>query len=195
MTGIIILAAGESSRLGRPKQLVPWNGKSLLRHAVETAIASGLGPVAVVLGAVDQPCRECLKGLEITITHNPDWSDGMGGSIASGMRALAPLPLEGVIVMLCDQPLVTHHLLRALAEKSAGHPIVTAHYQGHPGPPAWFSNTYFGRLGSLEGKSGAKALIRGEPHRLQISAPEAAFDIDLPEDLAVLGSADQLANR
>jgi molybdenum cofactor cytidylyltransferase len=186
MTGIILLAAGESSRLGQPKQLVDWHGKPLLRHAAETALAAELGPVVVVLGAVDLPCRECLAGLDLTFAFNPAWQNGMGSSISTGMRGLDASAVDGVLIMLCDQPFVTPQLLRSLAGKSTGRPIVTAHYQGHPGPPAWFSPAYFTRLAALEGRSGAKSLILSEPHRAQITAPEAGIDIDLPEDLASL---------
>lgn len=186
MTGIILLAAGGSSRLGQPKQLVVWQGKPLLRHAAETALLSEFGPVVVVLGAIDIPCRNCLEGLDLTIVRNPDWQEGMGGSIATGVRALSLRDLEGVIVMLCDQPFVSHELLRSLVAESAGHPIVNTFYQGQPGPPVWFSNAYFDRLAALKGKGGAKPLINAEPDRAQIVAEEAGIDIDSPEDLTAL---------
>lgn len=109
----------------------------------------------------------------------------MGSSIATGMRAFERNP-DGVIIMLCDQPLVTHHLLRKLAAESKDHPVVASHYHGQPGTPAWFSPAYFDRLASLEGKHGAKSLILAEPHRALVAAPEAGIDIDLPEDLVSL---------
>lgn len=186
MTGIILLAAGESSRFGRPKQLVGWKGNPLLRHAVETAIGSGIGPVLVVLGAVDQPCRDCLSDLDLTIIHNPDWRQGMGSSIAAGMNAARDWPLDGVIIMLCDQPLVTPQLLQELVSKSAGHPIVHAFFKGQAGPPVWFSQEYFDHLGTLSGNAGAKALILSEPNRVQIDFPDAEWDVDTLGDLAAL---------
>lgn len=188
MTGVILLAAGESARLGQSKQLVGWKGKPLLRHAAETAIISGIGPVIVVLGAVDQPCRDCLSDLELTIVHNPDWKQGMGSSIAVGMNASRERPLDGVIIMLCDQPLVTPHLLQELVSKSERHPIVHASFKGQVGPPVWFSREYFDRLGALSGNAGAKALILNEPNRLQIDFPDGEWDVDTLEDLAALNA-------
>ena len=186
MTGIILLAAGESARLGQPKQLVGWQGKPLLRHAAETAISSGIGPVIVVLGAVDQTCRDCLSGLDLSIVHNPDWKQGMGSSIAAGMNAARDWPLDGVMIMLCDQPLVTPQLLQKLVSKSAGHPIVHTSFKGQAGPPVWFSREYFDRLGTLSGSAGAKPLILNEPNRVPIDFPDAEWDVDTLEDLAAL---------
>ena len=186
MTAVILLAAGESARLGQPKQLVEWKGKPLLRHAAETAVGSGIGPVIVVLGAVDQPCRDCLSDLDLTIIHHPDWKQGMGGSIAAGMNAARELPVDGVVIMLCDQPLVTSKLLQELVSESGGHPIVHASFKGQAGPPVWFSREYFDRLGALSGNAGAKALILKEPNRMQIDFPDAEWDVDTPGDLSAL---------
>jgi len=186
MTGVILLAAGESARLGQPKQLVEWKGKPLLRHAAETAINSGIGPLMVVLGAVDQPCRDCLSDLDLTVIHNPEWKQGMGSSIAAGMNAARDLPVDGVVIMLCDQPLVTSELLRELVSASGGHPIVHASFKGQAGPPVWFSREYFGRLGALSGNAGAKAVILNEPNRIPIDFPDAEWDVDTLGDLAAL---------
>jgi CTP:molybdopterin cytidylyltransferase MocA len=103
-TAIILLAAGASTRLGRPKQLVLWNGEPLLRHSTIVALSARLGPVIVVLGAVERECRKSLAGLSVEIVVNTSWTEGMGGSIATGMIPVqnSVTPLQSVIIMLCD---------------------------------------------------------------------------------------------
>lgn len=188
MTGIIVLAAGESKRFGGAKQLAEWNGEPLLRRAAETAIRSKLGPVNVVLGAVDEPCREILQGLDVSIVHNPRWKEGMGGSIVAGLKPWVGKPLDGIIIMLADQPGVTPQFLRALEATASNplvqeRPIVASHYAGQLGVPAWFSPKRFSKLLMLEGEKGAKSLIRSEPQVHWLNAPAAAHDIDTPTDL------------
>lgn len=183
MTGIIVLAAGESKRFGTPKQLAVLHGKPLLRRAVEAALEARLGPVTVVLGATDQPCRALLAGLEVTIVHNPGWRSGMGSSIASGMRSFDGLELDGVVISLADQAGVTAEHLRWLEAASAGKPIVASRYGGQLGAPAWFSAEKFEELLKLDGEKGAKLLIAREPAAHGVEMPAAAFDVDTPEDL------------
>lgn len=187
-TGIILLAAGESRRLGRPKQLLVWQGMPLVRRMAVTALEAELGPVVVVLGAVDAPCREALAGLPVLVAVNPDWSSGMGGSIARGVAALAGQDLSAVIILLCDQPFVSASLLLRLIDqaRSGEIGIVASRYDHQLGPPVWFAADRFDRLLALEGGGGAKSLIRAEPAPGWVDAPEAAFDIDTPEDAAVL---------
>ena len=185
MTGIILLAAGESKRLGRPKQLVTLDGKPLLRRMAEVALqVAPESPFVAVLGAVDEPCRLALEGLEVSIVNNPDWQSGMGGSIAVGLASLPQGELTGVIVMLCDQPRVTSEHLQSVLSASSGKNIVATRCDGHLGPPAWFSSEMFPDLLLLSGtQQGAKALIEKEPSIAWIDFPEAAFDIDSPADL------------
>lgn len=187
-TGIILLAAGESRRLGRPKQLLAWDGMPLVRRMALTALEAELGPVVVVLGAVDAPCREALAGLPVLVTVNPDWHSGMGGSIAKGVAALAGQDLSSVVILLCDQPFVSSSLLLRLVERasSGGFGIVASRYDHQLGPPAWFASDRFDQLLALDGGGGAKSLIRAELEPGWIDAPEAAFDIDTPEDAAAL---------
>jgi molybdenum cofactor cytidylyltransferase len=183
-TGIILLAAGESKRFGQSKQLLRFRGRTLLRHAAETALTASLGPVITVLGAEEHRCREELSGLPITIVVNPLFREGMGTSIAIGARPLTDE--DAVIIMLCDQPDVTAATLQRLHNKheQTGANIVAAHYQGTSGPPALFAHAYFVRLRELSGPLGAKALVAHEPHLVSIDCPEAALDLDTPADLA-----------
>lgn len=184
MTGIVLLAAGESARFGSPKQLADFRGQPLLRHAAQTALDADLGPVNVVLGAVEQPCRDALAGMEVKIIHHPGWKEGMAGSLAAGIRPWAGTQLDGLIVMLADQPAVTAPHLRALAAAGPDYVIAASRYGGRLGVPAWFSPGKFPDLLMLTGAKGAQSLIAREARVLGIEAPGAAFDIDTPADLA-----------
>ncbi len=186
MTGIIVLAAGSSSRLGQPKQLVTWHGVPLIRHAATTALTADLGPVTIVLGAVTKPCREALLGLELTIAENPAWADGMGGSISAGIRSLSAHKLENVIVTLCDLPLVTPAVFSRLVSlrKTERTEIVACHNGTAFSPPILFSENRFENLRSLSGRDGAKNILKNETSITRLDCPEAAMDIDTPGDLS-----------
>ncbi|RFP64687.1 hypothetical protein D0N36_13065 [Hymenobacter lapidiphilus] len=119
MPAILLLAAGASSRLGRPKQLLMYQGRTLLRRAAETAVAAATGaPVVVVTGALHEALLPELAGLPLVVQHCPNWPAGMGASIQCGLHALESLGVSftDVVVMLCDQPHVTPALLEQLAE-------------------------------------------------------------------------------
>jgi molybdenum cofactor cytidylyltransferase len=186
-TGVIIAAAGASRRLRRPKQLLPFHGTTLLRHAAETALEAAPGPVVVVLGAVVQRCREALAGLDVRIVINAAWPEGMGPSIASGMAALIHDDLENVIVMLCDQPAVTAETLTDLAgyQRTTRAEIVASAYAGILGAPALFNSSCFPRLLTLQGPRGARGLFTGSGV-LSVPFPGGALDIDEPADAALL---------
>jgi molybdenum cofactor cytidylyltransferase len=186
----LLLAAGGSSRLGQPKQLLPFGNGTLLRHAAETALAAGLGPVIVVLGAVEEKCRDALAKLPMTILSNPAWAEGMGSSIAMGMRAIDDSLHRAVIVMLCDQPAITPAMLCALEEhqRSTGASIVASESAGILGPPACFCADHFPGLRHLQGHQGAKSLLQNQPALSSLACPEAALDIDTENDLAFLSA-------
>lgn len=190
--GIVILAAGDSTRLGTPKQLLPYEGKSLLRRAAETALASDCRPIMVVLGASAAQCLAELSGLPVSSVVNADWAEGMGSSLRLGLATLAaesPIPLEAVIVMLCDQPLLKAEILDALVEAYAttSSPIVAAQYGEVVGVPALFHRSLFPELLSLSGAQGAKQILRRYPDRTHtIAFSGGAIDIDTAADYARL---------
>ena len=193
----IILAAGGSSRMGLPKQLLQFGGVSLLRRACQVALQSGLSPAFVVLGPdADRFARE-LDGLSVATVINANWREGIGSSIRTGIRAVrigAP-NAEAIVIMLCDQPMVRPELIAQLADRyrATGSPIVASRYQDTLGVPALFARSYFAELESLRGGSGAKGVIASAGAAVQaVPFPAGVFDIDTEHDLrfaeSLLGS-------
>lgn len=183
----LLLAAGGSSRLGRPKQLVEFEGKTLIRRAAEALFEAGCSPVCVILGAeIDRSLQE-LEGLDLVVVINHSWNVGMGSSISLGVKSLikSEIPPEAVLISLCDQPLVTAEKLRTLLDTycvtNAG--VVAAEYNGVAGVPAMFSARSFLDLTALEGEKGAREIIRNAPDAVTIPLPEAAIDVDGQKDL------------
>jgi molybdenum cofactor cytidylyltransferase len=188
-SALILLAAGNSARMGSAKQLLDFRGKPMLRHAVESAQASGCNPVIVVLGANEAEIRPALAGLDVEIVVNERWAEGMGTSIQTGLRALENRDIGGAILALSDQPFVTADFLRGLIERyrESGRSIVAAQYAGTAGVPAFFAREAFPLLMALKPDQGCKGVILSHPgDALLVDCPEAAMDIDTPEDYAML---------
>lgn len=189
---LLLLAAGGSTRMGRPKQLLEYGGQALLRHSVEQALGSRCRPVVVVLGADADACRAAIDDLPVQIAVNHDWAQGMGSSIRVGMSALAAgeSAPEAVLIALCDQPLISSVFLDALVQLHIEQhaPMVAASYDNRPGVPALFARALFPRLAVLDGQAGAKALLQAANSGdiLTIPAPQAAVDVDTPDDYARL---------
>jgi molybdenum cofactor cytidylyltransferase len=183
----LLLAAGGSSRLGRPKQLVEFEGKTLIRRAAEALIEAGCSPVYVVLGAEIEGSRQDLEGLKVAIVINESWASGMGSSIAVGVKSLmeSETPAEAVLISLCDQPLVTADKLRGFLDtfRKTRADVVSAGYNDVAGVPALFSSRSFPDLAALEGEKGAREIIRNSPDAITIPLPEAAIDVDCDKDL------------
>lgn len=156
---LLLLAAGASSRMGTPKQLLPYHGRTLLRHAAETAAATGCAPLILVTGAEHEALLPEVAGLPFQAVHNPRWAAGMGTSIRVGLAAVeAAGTARGALIMLADQPLVTVAFLQQLivAHRQATHPIVAAGYpDGMAGVPAVFAAEVFPALRTLAGSAGA----------------------------------------
>jgi molybdenum cofactor cytidylyltransferase len=173
--------------MGAPKQLLDFHGKPLLRHAAECALAAGCDPVIVVLGAAEEQIRPALAGLPVEIATNERWLEGMGASIQAGLRALGDREVSGTILALSDQPFVTPAFLGELVVKhrETGKRIVAASYSGTAGVPVFFARDAFPLLMALKPDQGCKGVILGHPaDALLVDCPEAAVDIDTPEDYA-----------
>ncbi|HEY2848047.1 MAG TPA: nucleotidyltransferase family protein [Pyrinomonadaceae bacterium] len=186
---IIILAAGSSSRLGRPKQLLEYRGQTLIRRVVESAANAKLGPIVVVtspelVGSI----REQVTNETVNIVSNSEWKTGMSSSIRVGLsNALQETPdLAAVILALCDQPRITSETFLNLVKsfRLGGKPIVASEYSGTLGVPALFDRSIFDELLALKGERGAKSLIMGHAPKVErVTVPEAAFDVNLVSDL------------
>jgi molybdenum cofactor cytidylyltransferase len=174
--GALILAAGGSTRLGQPKQLVRLHGEALLERAIRIARSADCEPIVIVLGASEDLIRsECaLRG--VSIVSNPDWHEGVGRSLSLGVRALQDV--DGLLVLTCDMPSVTAEHLRALA--LSGH-VTGSAYAGRKGVPAYFPASAFSKLAEMTGDAGAKELLRSAD---AVDLPGGELDIDTPEDLA-----------
>ncbi|MGI4791679.1 MAG: nucleotidyltransferase family protein [Janthinobacterium lividum] len=189
--GLILLAAGASRRLGTPKQLLTGSdGQSLIRHATQTALTSSCHSVVAVIGSSADSIEAELIGLPLTIVMNPDWQTGMASSLKSGLAALTDdSTFDAIIVMLCDQPMVTTELLNSLitAYRDTGHQIAACEYGETVGVPALFGQSLFDSLASLTGDEGARRVIRDYAGSVtRIPFPEGRFDIDTPQDAARL---------
>lgn len=186
--GAILLAAGSSERLGQPKQLLPWRGQTLLRHAAEVILASGVSPVIVVLGSRAGEMVPELDGLNVHTVVNSDWQQGMGSSLQTGLHALSALAkLNAVLILLCDQPLVTPDNLKSLIARNNEERRLAAaseYSDGVLGPPCLFTKELFPRLATLSGAQGARALLgKLAPDQLSIVPfPDGLTDVDTRED-------------
>lgn len=182
--GIIILAAGASSRMGTPKQLLLHHGRSFLSYIVEAAIASMCHPIVVVLGANAEQIKSEVS-FRVQVVENTRWTEGMSSSIAVGMQALVNQNIEGVVITLCDQPFVSAQIIDQLiaAYRFTGKSIVASEYAGTLGVPAFFSHAFFPELMTLGATEGAKHLIRRHSDQVfSVPFPEGAIDIDTPTD-------------
>jgi CTP:molybdopterin cytidylyltransferase MocA len=192
--GVVILAAGPSTRMGSPKQLLMVDGKPLLVRAVEAALASPAWPVVVVLGANAEQIRPVLAPFPVLLTDNPAWAEGMAASIRAGITTLREFSrhLDAAVIALCDQPAFSAATIAQLvaAQRSTGRSIVAARYAGRVGAPALFLREHFSALAGLTGEEGARSLLNDAPERVAaVDLPELAVDLDTPGDYAAAAKA------
>ncbi|HEY4611995.1 MAG TPA: nucleotidyltransferase family protein [Bacteroidota bacterium] len=183
---VVILAAGASSRFGSPKQLLPYNGKPLVRHIAEIVLHSKARSASIVLGAEQANIQAALAGLSLSLVTNSDWREGIGSSVRAGIASL-PETVDAAIFVLCDQPLVTSDLIDAIIDSHAttGKPIVATEYSRTRGVPALFARKLFSELLLLRGDRGAKSVIAHHANEVaSIPFPGGSVDIDTPEDLS-----------
>jgi molybdenum cofactor cytidylyltransferase len=188
----IILAAGASRRLGRPKQLLEFRSETLLERALRLTREAGAAPVLAVLGAQFAPICATISFSDAIPVLNEQWEQGISTSIHAGLHELdvrAP-QATGVLVMACDQPRLTARHLRVLIKSFASQtePVIAASsYAGIHGIPAVFPRSLFPELNALQGDKGARSLIDRELCPVVVHAFEGGeIDIDFPDDLVHL---------
>lgn len=189
---MLILAAGSSSRLGRPKQLEKVQGISLIRKAAQTCLDAGFKDVNVVLGYEHEKMAEELSGLPVEILINQNWRQGVGNSLSFGLRSArlkGSASASGVLIYLADQPFISSDHLKTLWKEftSSGKKIVCSGYSETFGPPLIADRSFFPELEQLNGDAGAKNIVKKFLNTTKIiSFNPAAIDIDNDNDARLL---------
>jgi molybdenum cofactor cytidylyltransferase len=207
----IILAAGASTRLGQPKQLLLHEGRTLIARTATAALDAGASPVIIVLGAHAEKIRPALASLPVLIAENPAWPEGMASSIATGLNTLDTAPIRStpippsldsqpstpdsasppsLLLAVCDQPHFSAAAIGKLRAALAANPAATIAATRHgdtAGVPAIFTRTHFPALAALRGPEGARRIIAANTTTTAlVDLPELALDIDTPADLRLL---------
>jgi len=190
----IILAAGEASRFGKPKQVLDWKGKPFIRAVAQTAIRAGLSPVIVVTGAHAEQVKATIQDLDVITAHNNDWKSGQGSSIKVGVESL-PKECGGAVFLLADQPQVNTSILHALIEKHAEelYPVVAPMVIDRRANPVLFDRVTFPDLMSIEGDTGGRSIF----HKYRVEYlpwhdESLLLDVDTPEHYQKLISNEDL---
>lgn len=181
----VILAAGASNRMGQNKMLLKLEGESVLRRAVNRAVAAGLDPVVVVLGYEAGRALGELAGLDCQPVVNPDYARGINISLRTGIAAV-PTRAGAVVVLLADMPFVTARMVETLVERyrETAAPLVISDYAGVHAPPMLYDRSLFAELGAMEGEGCGKQVVKRH-RREAVAVPwpaEALADLDVPED-------------
>jgi molybdenum cofactor cytidylyltransferase len=190
----IVLAAGRSARLGRPKQLLPVHGEPLIRHTLRRVLASSLDQVIVVVGHEAEQVRDAVAGFPVECFFNPDAAAGQSTSVRAGLAALSP-DVESAVFILGDQPGVDPNVIDALIAswRTSGAPVVVPRYQDRMGNPVLFDRQVFSELAALEGDTGARPVVRAYHDRGELLAAPVAGkappDVDTEADYAALIAA------
>jgi len=168
MISAIVLAAGESTRMGFPKLLLSIKGRSLLQHVIDNALQSKVSEVIVVLGADATKLRRETKQSQVQIIENSSYKEGLSSSLKVGLQAISP-QAQAVLVLLADQPLVSHAVIDALIDKyeESGSIIMAPVYNGKRGNPVLFDSSLIPELLRVTGDKGGREII--EKHLAQLA--------------------------
>lgn len=185
--GILLLAAGNSSRLGQPKQLLQFNDTSLLQNTIVQAEKVPNSFVLVVTGAYKESIDFEIAKTEAQSIHNPNWESGMASSIAIGLQQIQELKpaIRACIISVCDQPYISTILFEDLIKKYkvSGKGIVASNYSDIVGVPVLFDSAYFAALKNLQGNEGAKKMIQQHQNDIaSVAFEKGAIDIDTIDD-------------
>ncbi len=182
----IILAAGESKRMGRPKQLLVFQGRTLIERAADTVVASKVHETIVVLGHQAEAVKAVLKDKPVRIILNPDYRQGMSTSLKAGLSQVAP-DARAVLIMLGDQPGLTpetiNQLIEAFEEGKGG--IIVPVYNGRRGNPVLLDLKYIAEIMALTGDVGARQILAAhteDVYEIQSDSESISIDIDTEQD-------------
>jgi molybdenum cofactor cytidylyltransferase len=196
VTAAIVLAAGLSLRMGRPKLLLELEGRPIIRHAVDRVVSAGICQVFVVAGPEHEGLGRALEGLPVRFVVNPTPEAGQGSSVSVGIRSL-PAGTTAVLIALGDQPGVPPDVIPALlgALTRPGKSIAAPRYADGLGNPVLFAAAVFPELLALPGDRGARAVVERDPSRLALVDIRSRMprDIDTPEDYESLSAPDNPA--
>jgi molybdenum cofactor cytidylyltransferase len=188
----LIMAAGGSSRMGEPKQLLPWKGATLIEKSIDKALQLQMPKPIVVLGANSERIASKIESYPVKIIRNPNWERGLGNSIAFGVNYIQNNhQVDGVLVILADQPLINASYLKVMLDlfETKKHQIIATKYNnGKLGVPVLFDASYFQELSRIEGDKGAKSILEKYSNLVIITEVTTnIFDVDTKEDYNELG--------
>lgn len=188
MITAIIMAAGESRRLHRPKQLVRFKGRTLLEHTIKCVTGSACEKIVVVVGAYKEKITETISSKPVEIIENNNWKEGKASSIRAGVNAIMSMKqkVKAIIILTCDQPYLTTAILDQMIALyyTGGRNIVACKYGNTVGVPAIIPQKYFSALLSLTNDQGAKEIIAASIKSTQtVEFPKGEIDIDRPDDI------------
>jgi molybdenum cofactor cytidylyltransferase len=184
---ILIIAAGQSKRLGSPKQLLSFEGETLINRQIRIITSAVDVPVFVVLGAHAESIEAQLKDHEVTVVINDQWQEGMASSIRFGISSILKNDslIDGIMIVVCDQPYLEASLVQSMIrlQRESLKSIVACSYEGIVGTPVLFHKNMFEKLLALEGDTGARKIIKNNPDEVAIlSFEKGIVDIDTIED-------------
>lgn len=185
--GVLIIAAGQSKRLGQPKQLLSFQGKSLINRLIGIVKDAGDFPITLVLGANAQQIQAQLTEKNIQVVVNLDWQEGMASSIRAGLENCKAL--DGAMILVCDQPFINKQSIQQLLtlQQKTLLPIAACYYNNILGTPALFHKTMFSELLALQGDIGAKRIINSKIEQVaKLHFEQGIIDIDTREDYEAL---------
>jgi molybdenum cofactor cytidylyltransferase len=187
----VILAAGGSSRLGRPKQLLDWFGKTFVNQLIDLALEAGLDPVIVVTGAYGDEIEQSIHNDNVIVTRNLNWKDGQSSSMQVGVKALDENSINSFIIFLCDQPQVPAALIEKMIKESQKEDldIIATSVSGKICPPTLFKTRCIEGLMGLQGDQGGRALFKSYNTQIFEWQDERLLqDSDTEEDYFILKS-------
>jgi len=181
---VLILAAGSSTRMGEPKQLLPVGDTTLLGVAIKNALQSNADEIYCVLGANEAKIKKSISIFNVETIFNPKHKDGISSSIAEGIRFLKLKNFDAVVIALGDQPFVDPEFLNRLIDTYKNNPqfIIASGYENNNGVPAVFPKVYFDKLMKLKGDKGAKEFLNSKNHSILVLDSEKIDDIDTIKD-------------